>query len=190
MLRFIGCNKLILTKTLRLKRRRNKSVHLCLSARIISWGQTPALIAKFWQNGWTSYAVWQRLWGTKMAFRNYLLRPDICCFLKAMFLDFWVGVVLPKGFGVASSLLSGTDYVVPSFLQNNINGCLVPLQSILSLWSRPLWALSSIMLTQSAFILSLTRLPQLSRNIPEDESCPCGEAACSGRWYKKDSVFN
>jgi hypothetical protein len=66
----------------------------------------------------------------KMAFRNYLLRSDMCCFLKAIFLDFWPGSVLSKGFGVASSLLRETDYVVSSFLRININGCLVSLQSV------------------------------------------------------------
>jgi len=56
-------------------------------------------------------------------------------FLEGHVLGFLAGGVLPKAFGVASSLLSGTDYVVPSFLRNSIKGCLVSLQSILSLWS-------------------------------------------------------
>jgi len=73
-------------------------------------------------------------------------------FLESHVLGFLAGGVLPKGFGVTSSLLSGTDCVVPSFLRNSIKGCLVSLQSIVSLWSRPLRAFSSIMLTQTAFI--------------------------------------
>jgi len=55
-------------------------------------------------------------------------------FLEGHVLGFLAGGVLPRGFGVASSLLSGTDYVVPSFLRSNIKGCLASIQSILSLW--------------------------------------------------------